>query len=111
VSTEPPQSAGGAAPAPPGGAPYTAYSYLSAGEDFTVFDLAPEFGRVPAYQGSLTPEDRERGRALLQSSIVISLHDHPFRYPARMEETPEKHPSTTGQVALTPPLPVWPPRG
>jgi hypothetical protein len=29
-------------------APYTAYSYLSAG-DIARFELAPEFGRVPLY--------------------------------------------------------------
>jgi hypothetical protein len=39
-------------PSPPPGGPgaesgYTAYSYLTAGEDFRSFELAPEFGRVP----------------------------------------------------------------
>ena len=28
---------------------YTAYSYLTAGEDFRSFELTPEFGRVPPY--------------------------------------------------------------
>jgi membrane dipeptidase len=68
--------------------PYTAYSYLSAGQDFPVFELAPEFGRVPAYQGGLTEEQQRRADGLLRDSLVISLHDHPVRFPARMEETP-----------------------
>jgi membrane dipeptidase len=81
----------GAAPRPdePGGAgaAYTAYSYLTAGADFSQFELAPEFGRVPAYSGGLTAAQQRRSRALLAESIVISLHDHPVRFPLRMSET------------------------
>jgi membrane dipeptidase len=77
-------------PSPKAAAAYTAYSYLTAGEDYRAFELTPEFGRVPAYvDGDLTGEEAERARALLASSIVISLHDHPVRFPHRMEETPE----------------------
>ncbi|HEY1618375.1 MAG TPA: membrane dipeptidase, partial [Streptosporangiaceae bacterium] len=71
-----------------GGRPYPAYSYLSAGTDFPAFELAPEFGRVPPYASRLTPAQRERAGRLLAGSLVISLHDHPVRFPARMEETP-----------------------
>jgi hypothetical protein len=67
---------------------YTAYSYLAAGEDFRRFELAPEFGRVAPYAAGLTAEQERRSRRLLTDSIVISLHDHPVRYPLRMEETP-----------------------
>jgi membrane dipeptidase len=67
---------------------YTAYSYLTAGEDFPRFDLTPEFGRVPAYHDGLTGEQQARARRLLGDSLVISLHDHPVRFPLRMEETP-----------------------
>jgi membrane dipeptidase len=70
------------------GGPYTAYSYLKAGEDFPAFELAPEFGRVPPYEAGLTAGQQERAGALLRDSLVISLHDHPVRFPARMEETP-----------------------
>jgi membrane dipeptidase len=69
-------------------APYTAYSYLRAGEDYPSFDLAPEFGRVPPYAAELTEAERRRAAELLRDSLVISLHDHPVRFPARMEETP-----------------------
>jgi membrane dipeptidase len=68
---------------------YTAYSYLTPGEDFRGFELAPEFGRVPPYEGGLTEEQQDRARRLLRDSLVISLHDHPVRFPLRMEETPE----------------------
>jgi membrane dipeptidase len=69
--------------------PYTAYSYLTPGADFRHFELAPEFGRVPAYQAGLTEQDEQRARRLLRDNIVISLHDHPVRFPLRMEETPD----------------------
>jgi membrane dipeptidase len=64
-----------------------AYPYLIPGTDYPVFELAPEFGRVPAYAGGLTAEQEERARQLLRDSLVISLHDHPVRFPLRMEET------------------------
>lgn len=69
-------------------APYTAYSYLPAGT-LPDFELAPEFGRVPAYAGAgLTTERAARSAALLRDSLVISLHDHPVRFPADMAQTP-----------------------
>jgi membrane dipeptidase len=70
-------------------APYTAYSYLPAGS-FPGFELTMEFGRVPLYAGArLTPEQQARSRALLRESLVISLHDHPVRFPLEMAQTPE----------------------
>ncbi len=68
---------------------YTAYSYLTAGEDFRSFELTPEFGRVPPYAAGLADADQQRAARLLRDSLVISLHDHPVRFPLRMEETPE----------------------
>jgi membrane dipeptidase len=67
---------------------YTAYSYLPAGT-LPWFELAPEFGRVPPYAGTpLTGPQAQRSAALLRDSLVISLHDHPVRFPADMGETP-----------------------
>src|SRR6266516_1933737 len=68
---------------------YAAHSYLAAGQDFPRFELAPEFGRVAPYAAGLTGEQEQRSQRLLADSIVISLHDHPVRFPLRMEETPE----------------------
>ena len=67
---------------------YAAYSYLDASE-IRQFELTPEFGRVPPYASTLTDAQRDRSRRLLADSLVISLHDHPVRFPLRMEETPE----------------------
>jgi membrane dipeptidase len=68
---------------------YTSYSYLPAGQDFTNIELAPEFGRVPAYRGDLKPEDKARAEKLMRDNITISLHDHPVRFPNDMRQTPE----------------------
>jgi membrane dipeptidase len=69
-------------------AEYVAYSYLPPGT-FPEFELTPEFGRVPPYTGArLTGEQARRSAALLRDSLVISLHDHPVRFPADMGETP-----------------------
>lgn len=66
---------------------YRSYSYLREGEDYAPFELAAEIGRVPPYAQPLTEDERARVRSLLESSIVISLHDHPVVFPRRMEET------------------------
>jgi membrane dipeptidase len=69
--------------------PYTAYSYLPPGS-FASFELTPEFGRVPPYRGArLSAEQAARSRTLLRDSMVISLHDHPVRFPHDMAQTPE----------------------
>lgn len=68
--------------------PYAAYGYLVPGEDVASFDLAPEFGRVAPYDVVVTPEDGDRAARLLRENIVISLHDHPVRFPADMRDTP-----------------------
>src|SRR5580658_9514272 len=67
---------------------YVAYSYLPDGT-MPAFELTPEFGRVPPYKGTpLSEEQAQRSAALLRDSLVISLHDHPVRFPANMGETP-----------------------
>jgi membrane dipeptidase len=69
-------------------AEYVAYSYLPAGT-LPAFELTPEFARMPPYAGTpLTGEQAGRSAALLDASLVISLHDHPVRFPADMSETP-----------------------
>jgi membrane dipeptidase len=68
--------------------PYVSYGYLEAGEDIPVFDLSPEFARVAPYDGSLSAEEAAKARQLLENNIVISLHDHPVRFPSDMHETP-----------------------
>ncbi len=68
--------------------PYVSFSYLTPGVDYPQLELAPEFDRVPAYDGQLSEADSARASQLLDQSLVISLHDHPVRFPADMSETP-----------------------
>ncbi len=72
-----------------GSGTYVSYGYLDAGVDLASFELTPEFDRVPPYESALSPAERARARELLASNIVISLHDHPVRFPKDMRETPE----------------------
>ena len=67
---------------------YTSYSYLPPGER-PDFDLDPEFDRVPPYQQGLDETQLQRVRQLLADNVVISLHDHPVRFPRDMSQTPE----------------------
>jgi membrane dipeptidase len=68
--------------------PYVSYGYLESGVDLPSFTLAPEFDRVEPYEAPLAPEEQARADRLLKDSIVISLHDHPVRFPDDMRETP-----------------------
>lgn len=66
---------------------YRSYEYL--GDDLTVpMELAPEFDRVPPYDGGFAPEHIERAERLLTENITISLHDHPVLFPRDMSDTP-----------------------
>ena len=69
--------------------PYVSYGYLNLGVDIPTFDLSPEFGRTPPYDGALSVADKTRASKLLDENIVISLHDHPVRFPVDMRQTPE----------------------
>ncbi|WP_371779205.1 dipeptidase [Streptosporangium subroseum] len=71
------------------GEPYRSYGYLTPGVDLPVFELAPEFDRVPPYADGLGAEDRSRAERLLRDNVVVSLHDHPVRFPDDMRQTPE----------------------
>jgi len=69
--------------------PYISYGYLTPGVDLPTFELAPEFGKYPPYAGDLSSADQLRANQLLRDNIVISLHDHPVRFPDDMRQTPE----------------------
>jgi membrane dipeptidase len=67
---------------------YESYGYLQGDLGLPVVELAPEFGRVPPYDGGFAPETVERAERLLAENITISLHDHPVRFPRDMADTP-----------------------
>ena len=68
---------------------YTSYGYLPEDQRFNKIILAPEFNRVPPYEGALADEEKVRAEKLVRENITVSLHDHPVRFPDDMRETPE----------------------
>jgi membrane dipeptidase len=68
---------------------YISFGYLDDEPGaFTRLPLAPESGRVPAYDGGFDTATIDRAERLLAQNIVVSLHDHPVRFPADMGLTP-----------------------
>jgi membrane dipeptidase len=60
---------------------YSSYSYLDAGTDYRVFDLAAEVDRVPSSPVSVSSEQEARVRDIFQQHVIISLHEHPTTVP------------------------------
>jgi membrane dipeptidase len=69
--------------------PYASYGYLTPGEDLPTFTLSPEIHRVAPYESPVNEAERERAAQLMRDNIVVSLHDHPVRFPDDMRETPQ----------------------
>ena len=68
---------------------YASFSYLEAGVDYKAFDLADELERVPPYTLPLSDADEARTRSLIESNLLVSMHEHVGVFPDRIEETPE----------------------
>ena len=64
---------------------YRSYDYLVAGEDYRAFELAEMHAGFEPYQVPLSPEDEERLDDVLAEDTVVSLHEHPFQFPADIE--------------------------
>jgi membrane dipeptidase len=69
---------------------YASFGYLDdEPAAFARFPLARESGRVPAYDGGFDAATVARAEMLLAEHVVVSLHDHPVRFPADMALTPQ----------------------
>jgi membrane dipeptidase len=62
------------------------FAYLRAGEDYRVFELAEEIGRVRSSRIELSKNEEDRVEELVEKCIIISLHDHPSVYPKNISE-------------------------
>ncbi|MBM3789022.1 MAG: diguanylate cyclase [Acidobacteria bacterium] len=66
---------------------YRSFQYLDPAADYKEFRLAREGNEFEACPVPLTPPQEARVTRLAQSCVMISLHDHPVIFPARIEET------------------------
>ena len=66
---------------------YRSFDYLEPEKDYRVYRLAEERNEFGPYQVALNSELEKRAAELAAKTIMISLHDHPVVFPARMEET------------------------
>ena len=67
---------------------YRSFQYLHAGSDYQPYDLASELDRVPATVVELTDAETERAKRLTSEILMISMHDHPNRFPDNISQTP-----------------------
>lgn len=55
---------------------YRSFSYLVHGEDYRMFDLAPQIDRIERYVVPLPAREAARADRLLREDVFVSLHDH-----------------------------------
>jgi len=65
---------------------YKSFQYLEAGKDYKAYTFAKEIDRVPPFLVPLSEAEEKRVNALAEKFVVISLHDHPVRFPENMAE-------------------------
>lgn len=70
---------------------YKSYQYLEPGLDYKPFRLAKEIGRVESYNVEVSSQEEARVQEILDTAIVISLHDHPFVVPEDVREIFDFH--------------------
>jgi membrane dipeptidase len=70
------------------GTDYESFAYLTAGEDYPAFELAPEVGRVEEHLVELSSEEEVRVERLLNDHVMISLHEHTNVFPKDIHQTP-----------------------
>jgi len=65
---------------------YRSFSYLDAGTDYRVFDLAREIERVSSKPVEVSGEQERRVRDIFAANVIISLHEHPTLIPQDVGE-------------------------
>ena len=67
---------------------YQSFQYLKEGPDYQHYDLARELDRVPPTEVPLTDSEEEQVDRLTREFVLVSMHDHPNRFPDDISETP-----------------------
>ncbi len=68
---------------------YKSYQYLKGPKDYREFELVEGEGLFPPYLLPLSSEREKRVQTLAESSIIISLHEHPHLMPRDILECKE----------------------
>ena len=55
---------------------YKSFQYLEPGTDYKAFRLSKDVGRVEPYAVPVTPEQEREVQSILDSEVVVSVHDH-----------------------------------
>jgi membrane dipeptidase len=63
---------------------YRSFQYLEPGVDYEPFELAQEVGRVAPFIYPVSEEQERRVQHLLETNVIVSLHDHTAVYPDDM---------------------------
>jgi membrane dipeptidase len=66
---------------------YMSFDYLVANEDYKAFELAKEGNDFEPYLIPLTPEQEKFMMQIVEKYPMISLHEHPNRFPKNIAET------------------------
>ena len=64
---------------------YQSYGYLDSDEDYRSFELADMHAGFEPHEVPLSPDEQARLNDVLAADSVISLHEHPFQFPADIE--------------------------
>jgi len=67
---------------------YKSFQYLESGLDYKPFELAKEVDRVETFLVPLSKEEEGRAERLIETSLLVSLHEHLGLFPADISETP-----------------------
>jgi membrane dipeptidase len=65
---------------------YQSYDYLEAGTDYSTVELAEMFSGFEPHEVPLSTDEEARVAELVGDNTVVSLHDHPFYFPADVHE-------------------------
>lgn len=67
---------------------YRSFQYLTEGADYRPFALAEQENRVQPFRFSLSDTEESHFQELLDSTIMVSLHEHLGLFPADIGDTP-----------------------
>ncbi|HMA59950.1 MAG TPA: membrane dipeptidase [Halanaerobiales bacterium] len=65
---------------------YQSYEYLEADYDYKSFEMADQLNRVEGYKVPITEKEEELTEEIMRDTVIISMHEHPVRFPADIKE-------------------------